>query len=123
MSRSVNNAILLGNLGEKPELRYTNNGIAVTSFSLATNNTYTVDGEKKETVEWHKIVAWRKLAEIVAQYCDKGSKVYIEGRLQTRKWEKDGVTHYSTEIVADELVMLDGKKETADANAGSPDSP
>jgi single-strand DNA-binding protein len=104
----VNKAILIGNLGGDPEVRYTPNGTAVCNFSVATNDQWVdkTSGEKKERVEWHRIVAWRRLAEICGEYLSKGRKVYVEGKLQTRSWEKDGVTHYSTEIVASDVQFL-----------------
>ena len=115
--RGVNKAILIGNLGADPELRYTPSGAAVANFSIATGETWTdANGEKQEHTEWHNIVAWRKLAEICGEYLKKGSKVYIEGRLQTRSWEgQDGVKRYSTEVVARDMQMLDRKGEPAAA--------
>lgn len=108
-SRSVNKVILLGNLGKDPELRYTNSGVAVATFSLATNEQRRdASGNLQEKTEWHNIVAWSKLAEICGEYLKKGSKVYLEGRLQYRTYDdKNGVKRYVTEIVADQLVMLD----------------
>ncbi|HWP81949.1 MAG TPA: single-stranded DNA-binding protein [Bacteroidota bacterium] len=111
MARSVNKAILIGNLGKDPELRYTNSGVAVATFSLATNESWRdPEGNLQERTQWHNIVAWRKLAEICGEYLKKGSKVYIEGRLQYRNYDdKNGVKRYVTEIVMDEMVMLDAK--------------
>jgi len=111
MSRSVNKAIILGNLTRDPEMRYTPQGNAVTSFAVATNRQWnTEDGSSKEAVEFHNIVSWNKLAEICSQLLKKGTKVYIEGRLQTRNWEDDkGVKHYKTEIVADDMIVLSSK--------------
>jgi len=109
MSRSLNKVMLIGNLGKDPELKYTPSGVAVATFSLATSEQWKdQDGNAQEKTEWHNIVAWRKLAEIVGEYLKKGKKVYIEGKLQTRNYEKDGVKRYITEIVADQLIMLDG---------------
>lgn len=110
MSSSVNKVILVGNLGKDPELRYTPSGVAVATFSIATSESWTdKDGVKQEKTEWHRIVAWRKLAEICGQYLTKGKKVYIEGSLQTRSWDdKDGSKHYTTEIVAKDMIMLSG---------------
>lgn len=110
MSRSVNKVVLLGNLGANPEVKYTPNGTAVASISLATSSSYKdkTSGEWKEATEWHRVILWQRSAEIAGEYLKKGSKVYIEGRLQTRKYEKDGSTHYTTEVVARELIMLDG---------------
>ncbi len=105
---SVNKAIVLGNLGQDPDVRSTSSGQMVANFSLATNRSWTDrNGQRQEQTEWHKIVAWAKLAEIIEQYLKKGDQVYIEGRLQTRSWEdKSGEKRYTTEIVAQEMVML-----------------
>ena len=110
---SVNKVILIGNLGSDPELKYTPSGAAVTNFNVATNEVWNdKDGNKQERTEWHRVVLWRKLAEIAGEYLKKGSKVYLEGRLQTRSWEdKDGVKRYTTEVVADNMTMLDAKSE------------
>ena len=108
----INKVILIGNLGRDPEMRYTPNGIAVCSFSLATSETYKdkTSGERISQTEWHNIVLWRGLAETSEKYLRKGSKVYIEGKLKTRKWDDNqGITRYSTEIVADVMQMLDKK--------------
>ena len=108
----VNKAILIGNLGRDPELRYTQNGQAVTNFSLATSESWTdKNGERSEKTEWHRIVAWAKTAELCAQYLSKGRTVYIEGRLQTRDWEdKEGVKRQTTEIVANTVQFLGGPR-------------
>ena len=105
---SVNKAIVLGNLGQDPDVRSTSSGQMVANFSLATNRSWTDrNGQRQEQTEWHKIVAWAKLAEIIEQYLKKGDQVYIEGRLQTRSWEdKSGEKRDTTEIVAQEMVML-----------------
>jgi len=108
----INKVILVGNLGRDPEMRYTPNSIAVCSFSIATSETYKDknSGERITQTEWHNIVLWRGLAETSEKYLRKGSKVYIEGKLKTRKWDdKQGITRYSTEIVADVMQMLDKK--------------
>ncbi len=103
----VNKVILIGNLGADPEIRYTQNGVAVANLRLATTEVWKKDGEKEETTEWHRVVAFARLAEICGEYLSKGSKVYIEGRIQTRKWEdRDGNPRYTTEIVAREMKML-----------------
>lgn len=116
MSRSLNRVMLIGNLGRDPEHRELDNGQSVTSFSIATTDSWTdKKGEKQERTEWHNIVAWGKLAEICAEYLKKGSKVYIEGSLKTEQYEKDGVTRYATKIVAREMMMLDGRREGAPA--------
>ncbi len=107
---SVNKVILVGNLGRDPEVRFMPNGEAVCNFSIATTENWKdKSGVKQEKTEWHNIVMYRKLAEIAGEYLKKGRPVYIEGRLQTRKWEKDGVTRYSTEIIGDNMQMLGGK--------------
>ncbi|MFA6468177.1 MAG: single-stranded DNA-binding protein [Bacteroidota bacterium] len=109
MSRSLNKVQLIGNLGKDPELKYTPSGVAVATFSIATSESWKdQDGNQQEKTEWHNIVAWRKLAEICGEYLKKGKKVYLEGKLQTRNYEKDGIKRYVTEIVADQLIMLDG---------------
>jgi single-strand DNA-binding protein len=111
MARGVNKVILIGNLGQDPELRYTGNGTAVCNMRLATNESYKdSNGELVEKTEWHSIVAWARLAEICGEYLKKGSQVYFEGSLQTRQWEdRDGVTRYTTEVKAREMMMLDSK--------------
>ena len=107
---SVNKVILVGNLGRDPEVRFMPNGEAVCNFSIATTDSWKdKSGAKQEKTEWHNIVMYRKLAEIAGEYLKKGRPVYVEGRLQTRKWEKDGVTRYTTEIIADQMQMLGGK--------------
>jgi len=109
MSKSLNKVQLIGNLGKDPELKYTSAGVAVATFSIATSDSWKdQEGNAQERTEWHNIVAWRKLAEICGEWLKKGKRVYIEGRLQTRNYEKDGVKRYITEIVADQLIMLDG---------------
>ncbi len=111
MARSLNKVQIIGNMTHDPELRYTPQGSAVCSFTVATNRQWTTDtGEKKEEAEFHRVVAWNKLAEICGQYLSKGRKVYIEGRLQTREWEtQDGQKRQTTEIVANEMLILDSK--------------
>ncbi|HBW84142.1 MAG TPA: single-stranded DNA-binding protein [Gammaproteobacteria bacterium] len=108
-SRGVNKVILVGNLGNDPEVRYMPNGNAVANVSLATSETWKdkSTGEQQEKTEWHRVVFFNRLAEIIEQYVKKGTKLYIEGRLQTRSWEQDGVKRYSTEVVASEMQMLD----------------
>ncbi len=130
MARSLNRVQLIGNLTRDPELRYTPQGTAVCSFSIATNRNWTTDtGEKKEEVEFHRIVAWNKLAELCSQFLVKGRKVYVEGRLATRSWNaQDGTQKQTTEIVISDMILLDSKRpENAEANgeqatehAGSP---
>jgi single-strand DNA-binding protein len=108
---SVNKVIIVGNVGRDPELRYTQSGQPVASFSIATNERFKdKDGNWKDRTEWHRIVAWARLAEICGEYLRKGSQVYVEGRLQTRKWtDKDGNERYSTEIRGDRMQMLGGR--------------
>lgn len=105
---SVNKVILLGNLGADPELRYTPSGVPVATFNMATNERWKdKDGNDQQRTEWHRIVAWRRSAEIASEYLSKGRQVYIEGRLQTRNWEgQDGIKRYTTEIIADRLVLV-----------------
>ena len=103
----LNKVILVGNLGADPEVRYTASGTAVAKFSLATSRKFTAkDGQKQEKTEWHRIVAWGKLAEICGQYLAKGKQVIIEGRIEYGSYEKDGVKHYTTDIVAENMQML-----------------
>lgn len=112
MARGVNKVILIGNLGNDPEVRYTPNSNAVATVSLATSETWKdkQSGEAQERTEWHRIVFFNRLAEIVGEYLHKGSKVYIEGSLRTRKWQdKTGVDRYTTEIIANEMHMLDSR--------------
>lgn len=111
MARSLNKASLIGNLTRDPELRYTPQGTAVCTFGLATNRQWTTDsGEKREDVEFHRIVSWNKLAELCAQLLAKGRKVFVEGRLQTRKWTaQDGNERTTTEIVINEMIILDSR--------------
>lgn len=110
MSKSVNKVTLIGNLGKDPKLKYTPSGTAVANFSIATEESYKDKSDQWQTkTEWHNVVLWSRLAEIAGEYLKKGNKVYIEGRLQTRSWEKDGVKRYTTEIVGQELVLLGGR--------------
>ena len=122
MARSVNKAILIGNLGQDPELRYTQSGTAVCNMRLATNESYKdANGELVEKTEWHTVVAWGRLAEICGEYLKKGRQVYFEGNLQTRQWEdKDGQTRYSTEIKAREMMMLSDGPSGSDEFDQSP---
>jgi len=108
---SLNKVQLIGNVGKDPETKYLSNGDAVTNLSLATTESWKDknSGEKVEKTEWHRLVFFRKIAEIAGQYCVKGKQIYVEGRIQTRKYEKDGVTHYSTEIVCDQMKLLGSK--------------
>ena len=129
---SLNKAMLIGNLGRDAELRYTPTGIAVASVNMATTEVWNdkETGQKKEKTEWHRVVIWGKMAESLAQYLEKGKQIYVEGRLQTREWEKDGIKRYTTEIRADRVQLLGGGKknggvphpaESAEAPAGQLD--
>ncbi|WKD28493.1 single-stranded DNA-binding protein [Halomonas sp. KG2] len=112
MARGINKVILIGNLGQDPEVRFTPSGTAVANLNLATSDTWMdrQSGQRQERTEWHRIVLFNKTAEIAQQYLKKGSKVYIEGRLQTRKWQdQNGQDRYSTEIVANDMQMLDSR--------------
>lgn len=117
MARGVNKVILIGNLGQEPELRYTGSGTAVCNMRLATNESYTNrDGEEVNKTEWHNVVAWGRLGEVCNEYLDKGSQVYFEGSLQTRSWEdRDGNTRYTTEVKAREMMFLDSNRQGAPA--------
>lgn len=118
MARGVNKVILVGTCGQDPEVKYLSNGNAVTNLSMATSEQWKdkQSGEKKEKTEWHRVVIFGKVAEIAGEYLRKGSQVYIEGKLQTREWEKDGIKRYSTEIVVDMqgTMQLLGGKSSAD---------
>ena len=106
---SVNKVILVGNLGKDAEVRVTPGGQSVASFSIATTENWTSkEGEKKEQTEWHRIVLWGKAADSLQPYLVKGKQIYLEGRLQTRQWEKEGQKHYTTEVKADKIVLLGG---------------
>lgn len=113
MARSLNRVQLIGNLTRDPELRYTPSGTAVCTFSLATNRSWTTDtGEKKDEVEFHRVVAWNKLAELCSQFLTKGRKVFVEGRLATRSWNaQDGTQKQTTEIVISDMILLDSRRE------------
>ena len=115
MARGVNKVILIGNLGNDPEIRYTAGGAAVANISLATAESWKdkETGEQQERTEWHRVVFFGKLAEIVGEYLRKGSQVYVEGRLQTRKWQdKEGKDRYTTEINADRVVLVGGRRDS-----------
>lgn len=122
MARGINKVILIGNLGNDPEVRYMPNGNAVANITLATSDSWRdkQTGQMVDRTEWHRVVFFGKLAEIAGEYLRKGSKVYVEGRLQTREWEKDGVKRYTTEIVVDmggTMQMLDGRNDGQDSGA------
>ncbi len=118
MARSLNRVQLIGNLTRDPELRYTPSGSPVCSFSLATNRTWTTDdGQKHEEADFHRIVAWNKLAELCSQFLVKGRKVYVEGRLSTRNWTtQDGQPRSTTEVVIDDMILLDAKRRGEENN-------
>jgi single-strand DNA-binding protein len=110
-SRGINKVILVGNVGADPETRYMPNGNAVTNITVATSENWKDKntGEQQERTEWHRVTFYQRLAEIVAEYVRKGSKLYVEGRLQTRSWEQDGIKRYATDIIANEMQMLDSR--------------
>jgi single-strand DNA-binding protein len=119
MSRGLNKAMIIGHLGKDPEMRYTPSGRPVTTFTVAVSRSWnSADGERHSETEWFNVVAWGNLAEICKQYLTKGQQVYIEGRLQTRHWDdKEGQKHISVEIVANEMMMLGERRETAPSQA------
>lgn len=121
---SVNKVILIGNLGKDPETKYMTNGDAITNITIATTDTWKdKNGEKQEKTEWHRVVFYRKLAEIAGEFLKKGSSAYIEGRLETRKWtDKAGVERYTTQIICDEMKMLGSKQGSAAAPENNADS-
>ena len=116
---SVNRATIIGNIGNDPEIRYSSAGDAIANLSIATTDSWKdKNGAKQEKTEWHKVVMFGKLAEICGEYIKKGSQVYIEGKLQTRKWtDKSSVDHYTTEIVADRMQMLGGNRKSDDSKS------
>lgn len=124
MSGSVNRVILVGNLGSEPESKTTSSGQVVTTFSLATSETFNNrEGERQERTEWHRVQAWGKLAELCERYLSKGKKVYVEGRIQTRSWDdqQTGQKRYSTEIVANQMVFIDsGERGDSRRGGGAP---
>ena len=122
MARSLNRVQLIGNLTRDPELRYTPSGAAVVSFSIATNRSWTTDtGEKKDQVEFHRIVAWNKLAEICSQFLTKGKKVFVEGRLATRSWTgQDGAQKQTTEIIISDMILLDSRRTERESVSSEP---
>ncbi len=122
---TLNKAMLIGRLGADPELKYTPAGAAVLTLSVATNTSWKdQEGKNQEKAEWHRVVIWRKLAEMIAQYAKKGTQVYVEGRLATRSWDdKDGIKHYTTEIVADHMQLLGSRGERPGADIPEPAMP
>ena len=123
MSKDLNKVQLTGRLGKDPETKYTAQGNAVTQFTVASNRSWkTAEGEARDDTEWFTIVAWNKLGEICAQYLRKGSRVYIEGRLQTRSWEDEsGQKRYKTEVIANDMIMLDSKQSSPSNDYGDAD--
>ena len=124
-SRGVNKVILIGNLGQDPEVRYMSNGNAVANVTVATSESWKdQQGQQQERTEWHRCVMYRRLAEIAGEYLKKGSKVYMEGRLQTREWQdQQGQKRYTTEIIINEMQMLDGRNAGGGASMGAPSQP
>lgn len=125
MAQGVNKVILIGNVGRDPEVRYTQSGTAVANFSIATNERWTDrNGERQEHTEWHRLVAWGKLADIVHQYVKKGELLYVEGNIRTRQWEdRDGNTRYTTEIRIQEMQMLGGRRDAAGTEPAMDEEP
>jgi single-strand DNA-binding protein len=125
MSRGLNKVMIIGHLGRDPEMRYTPSGRPVTTFPVAASRSWnTVDGERHSETEWFNVVAWGNLAEICKQYLIKGQQVYIEGRLQSRKWDdKEGVKHTAVEIVANEMMMLGERKEAGNNQNHTDENP
>jgi single-strand DNA-binding protein len=126
MAKGINKVILVGNLGQDPEVKYMPSGGAVCNVSLATTDSWKdkTSGERQERTEWHRVVFFHRLAEIAGEYLRKGSQVYVEGRLQTRKWQdKDGQERYTTEIIASEMQMLGGRSGGFDQSSPSPSGP
>ena len=122
MSRGLNKVMLIGHLSKDPELKYTPSGAAVASFSLATNESYKDKaGNQQDRTEWHRLVVWNKQAEIAAEYLKKGAQIFVEGKLQTRSWEKDGQKHYMTEIVVLNFQMLGHKNDSGAESPASSD--
>ncbi len=117
----VNKVILVGNLGKDPEVRYLDSGVAVANFTLATTENYkNKQGERVSQTEWHNIVLWRGLAEVAENWLKKGSSIYVEGKIRTRKWEdKEGVTRYTTEILGDNMTMLGGNRSSEEVNSSN----
>ena len=124
-SKGVNKAVILGNVGNDPELRFMSNGKAVANFTVATSEQWKdQQGQKQERTEWHRMVAYDKLAEIIGQYVKKGSKLYLEGKLQTREWtDQQGQKKYTTEIIVNEMQMLDGKPQGGQQAQGQQQAP
>jgi single-strand DNA-binding protein len=121
MKKGLNHWSVIGNVGKDPEVRYTNSGTAVCNFSVAINSAWkNADGELQEHTEWVYVVAWKRLAEIIGEYVKKGSPIFVEGRAQTTSYEHEGIKKYKTELVADNIILLGGKR---DGEGGAPDEP
>jgi single-strand DNA-binding protein len=123
---SVNKVIILGRVGKDPEVREVSSGVKVANFSIATSEKWKdkTTGEQKEQTEWHNCQAWRGLAEVIGKYVKKGDMIYVDGKMKTRKYEKDGVTHYATDIIVDNMTMCGGKREGGGtASSGSSGTP
>ena len=120
MARGVNKVILIGNLGSDPEVRYTPDGVPVANFNLATNESWNdKDGQRQERTEWHRLVLWRRQAEVAQQYLKKGARIYVEGKLQTRSWDdQSGQKRYMTEVVVFDMQMLDSRGEGGGSGYG-----
>jgi len=125
MAKGINKVIIVGNLGRDPETRFMPSGAAVTNVSVATSKSWRdrESGEQKERTEWHRVVFFNRLAEIAGEYLKRGSKIYLEGELRTREWEREGQKHYTTEIVANEMQMLDSKGSMDGAGSSSGGAP
>ncbi len=125
MARGINKVILVGNLGADPETRYTANGAAITSIRIATSESWKdkTTGEQQERTEWHRVKFFGRLAEIAGEYLKKGSQVYVEGKLRTDEYEKDGIKRYSTDVIADEMQMLGGRGGGESAGGGGRERP
>jgi len=122
MARGVNKVILVGNVGKDPEIKYTASGTAIANITLATSESWKdkTSGEQVNKTEWHRVVAFQRLAEIMGEYLKKGSQVYIEGKLQTRKWQdQNGQDRWTTEVVANDMQMLGGRAQSGSGNQGS----
>ena len=121
MANGVNKVILIGNLGADPEVKHLDSGSAVARLRIATTETYRDrDGNRQDRTEWHNVVLWRRLAEVAEQYLNKGDQIYVEGRLQTRSYEKDGVTKYFTEVIGNSMTMLGGRPSSEGKSSAYP---
>jgi single-strand DNA-binding protein len=125
MSKGLNKVMLLGNVGKDPEVKYTQDGRSMARFSIATSEEWKdkASGEKKEKTEWHKVVFWGPLAEVVGKYVKKGNRIYVEGKIETRTWDQDGEKKYIAEIIGRELLLLGGKNVESGEDAPAPEKP